>query len=205
MTADFAGRLRARGFTDAHLEMIKLEPRIPDSEDDGYSRDPVYWPHSSYTADLRAAGTDCDAITSEIREFAIWKWVQAHHCDPLWSWEVSRLQEVLSRIDWAPLVEIGIAFKPKGRGLGAVKKAIGAQLNRDPAMKNDAIWLALKAESEKLKGKSPIKGLHFLDNRAGKYIEDDNGRQIMNYRSFQSRVSEIKRENSLDSEPVNPT
>lgn len=74
-----------------------------------------------------------------------------------------------------PLAHVGKKFKPKGRGMGPIRKAIARLLKRNPGMKNAALWEALSA--------NPPRDWEIRDNNLGKYIEGPKAAN-MNYARF---------------------
>ena len=101
-----------------------------------------------------------------------WEWREADFpglADFLHEWLVS----------WHPYASKGHAFRPKGRGASALRKAIAAAIKRDPKIKTESLWAALKAK--------PPRGWELLDNRAGRYAEGPDGN--MNYARFRNIVS----------------
>ena len=72
----------------------------------------------------------------------------------------------------------------KGR-VGPIRKAIAKLLKEDPSAKNGVLWTAL---SEK-----PPRGYTFLENRLGKYVEDEKGQTVMEWPRFCNIASEERK------------
>ena len=91
------------------------------------------------------------------------------------------LEESIRRLE--PEAKHGRSFKEgrKPGTLSLVAKAIIKYLKAHPAASPIEVWTALKAR--------PPKGHHFMDNRLGKYIERDAGKD-MKWRRFSNLVSE---------------
>lgn len=208
-----AAALLARGLSPEDLDAITLDPTN--------TGDATAWPWTGHVPWERIPPGERGATLRDVHDYARWKWATEHAGEKRWAAQVSRLWELTTTAEAArraehlvaeaeqerlatieaeriadelrPAAAKGEAFTSKGRGKGAVKKAIRALLGRDVEMKNADIWIGLKALAEG-KTKSPIKGYMFQDNHAGRYIEDPKGHNVMDFKSFQTRVSEVRRE-----------
>lgn len=106
-----------------------------------------------------------------------------------WEWRESDLpglraflRELLA--NWHPYANNGLKFKEgrKQGSFGPVHKAIERVLKKTPDLPPRKVWEALKAE--------PPRGLKFLDNRAGEYIEHAKGETSR--ARFNNTVREVK-------------
>ena len=74
--------------------------------------------------------------------------------------------------------KLGAKFSKGGKSktYGPIRKAISRLLSKNPSMKNDELWAAIKA--------SPPKGWTALENRNGRYIEGPKAGDDMQYERF---------------------